>query len=130
MNEILHLQFSQSDLAEAIDALDDGGLDRLDFGVIGFEANGLVRRYNAFESQQAGLSPKRVLGTGMFTIVAPCMNNFMVGQRFTEAAATGATLDTTIDYVFTLRMRPVKVRLRLLAGPGRALRHVLVERRV
>lgn len=30
--------------------------------------------------------------------------------------------------LLTLRMRPVKVKLRLLAVPGQALRHVLVQR--
>jgi hypothetical protein len=57
------------------------------------------------------------------------MNNFMIAQRFEDAAATGAPLDATIDYVLTLRMRPVKVRLRLLALNGQALRYVLVSRR-
>jgi hypothetical protein len=35
---------------------------------------------------------------------------------------------TLIDYVLTLRMRPVKVKLRLLAGKGQTMRYVLVER--
>jgi len=56
------------------------------------------------------------------------MNNFMVAQRFDDAAAAGQALDATIDYVLTLRMRPVKVRLRLLAGTGDSMRFVLVER--
>ena len=52
----------------------------------------------------------------------------MVAQRFDEAAAHGTALDATLDYVLTLRMRPVKVKLRLLAEPDTALRHVLVLR--
>jgi len=39
-------------------------------------------------------------------------------------------LDATIDYVFTLRMRPSKVRLRLMASPMQLLRYLLVERSV
>jgi len=103
-------------------------LDALDFGVIGFDAEGLVQRYNAFESKAAGLSPERVLGHALFTVVAPCMNNFMVAQRFDDAQQTGTTLDDTIDYVLTLRMRPVKVKLRLLASPAEKIRYVLVYR--
>jgi hypothetical protein len=57
------------------------------------------------------------------------MNNFMVAQRFDDAAADGAALDVTIDYVLTLRMRPVKVALRLLAHPASPMRYVLVQRR-
>jgi len=115
----LHLFLEQSG-AEALDALD--------FGVIGFDAEGLVQRYNAFESKAAGLSPDRVLGHALFTVVAPCMNNFMVAQRFDDAQQAGTTLDDTIDYVLTLRMRPVKVKLRLLASPAATLRFVLVYR--
>ncbi|MDC6167474.1 PAS domain-containing protein [Paucibacter sp. XJ19-41] len=106
----------------------DAELDALDFGVIGFDAEGVVRRYNAFESKAAGLSPERVLGHALFTVVAPCMNNFMVAQRFEDAQQASSALDDMIDYVLTLRMRPVKVRLRLLASPGAARRYVLVNR--
>ena len=77
---------------------------------------------------QKRLSPQRVLGHSLFTVVAPCMNNFMVAQRFEDAAAAGEPLDAVVDYVLTLRMRPVKVKLRLLALPGQAMRYVLIER--
>ena len=80
------------------------------------------------ESKFAGLSLEKVLGFSLFTVVAPCMNNFMVAQRFDDAAISGGVLDATIDYVLTLRMRPVKVKLRLLASPGDRFRYVLVRR--
>lgn len=122
-------EFSQLNLVEALAALSGTDLDALDFGVIGFDADGTVRLYNAFESRAAGLAPERVIGRHLFTSVAPCMNNFMVAQRFEDAAVNGVDLDATIDYVLTLRMKPVKVRLRLLARAGAPLRHVLVDRR-
>ena len=122
-------EFSQLNLVEALAALSGTDLDALDFGVIGFDADGTVRLYNAFESRAAGLAPERVIGRHLFTSVAPCMNNFMVAQRFEDAAVNGVDLDATIDYVLTLRMKPVKVRLRLLARTGAPLRHVLVDRR-
>jgi len=122
------LEFQDAEiLAHLLDA-SDAALDALSFGVIGFDADGVVRRYNAWESRAAGLSLPRVVGHPLFTVVAPCMNNFMVAQRFEDAAAAGEPLDVTIDYVLTLRMRPVKVKLRLLAEPGRPMRYVLVER--
>jgi len=122
--------FQDAHLPEFLGQASDAALDELDFGVIGFDAAGVVRRYNTFESRAAGLSPDRVLGNPLFTLVAPCMNNFMVAQRFEDAAAGGTPLDTTIDYVLTLRMRPVKVKLRLVASPGGAMRYVLVQRAV
>lgn len=120
--------FADADLIDHLLQASDADLDQLDFGVIGFDAAGVVQRYNAFESKAAGLSPQRVLGNALFTVVAPCMNNFMVAQRFEDAADQSAPLDATIDYVLTLRMRPVKVKLRLLSVPGAAVRYVLVHR--
>lgn len=122
--------FDEPSLLSTLASLSDAELDSLDFGVIGFDAEGVVRRYNAFESKAAGLSTSRVVGQPLFTVVAPCMNNYLVAQRFEDAAADGSALDDTIDYVLTLRMRPVKVRLRLLAAPGAAHRYVLVQRQV
>jgi photoactive yellow protein len=84
----------------------------------------------AWNPTAAGLSASRVLGQPLFTNVAPCMNNFMVAQRFEDAEDEGAALDDTIDYVLTLRMRPVKVKLRLLAAPGGDMRYVLVQRKL
>ena len=124
------LHFTDVDLLSALQQGTDADLDALEFGVIGIDAAGVVRRYNALESRLAGLSPQRVLGHPFFTVVAPCMNNFMVAQRFEDAAASGSPLDATIDYVLTLRMRPVKVKLRLLSQPGDAMRYVLVLRPV
>lgn len=106
----------------------EADFDALGFGVIGFDAEGVVQRYNVHESQMAGLSLDRVVGHPFFTVVAPCMNNFMVAQRFEDTAQAGGALDETIDYVLTLRMRPVKVKLRLLADPAISLRHLFVQR--
>jgi photoactive yellow protein len=123
------LHFDQSDIFAVLESQADIDLDALDFGVIAIDAEGLVRRYNKFESQLAGLSPGRVLAMPLFTTVAPCMNNFLVAQRFEDAVAAGTTLDATIDYVFTLRMRPTKVKLRLLVRPKAPLSYILVNRR-
>ena len=129
MTPLPPLRFDQSDIFAAINVQTESDLDTLDFGVIGIDAEGLVRRYNRFESELAGLSPGRVLGTPLFTAVAPCMNNFLVAQRFEDASAGGTALDATLDYVFTLRMRPAKVKLRLLVQPDSPLRYILVDRR-
>jgi photoactive yellow protein len=121
--------FNDASLPARLAAATGDELDAWPFGVIGFDADGVVQRYNAAESRLAGLSPDRVLGLPLFTTVAPCMNNYLVAQRFEEARERGEPLDDTIDYVLTLRMRPIKVKLRLLATPGQVLRHVLVLRK-
>jgi photoactive yellow protein len=122
------LAFDEPALLQRLDPLTEAEIDGLDFGVIGFDAQGIVRRYNTYESQAAGLSAPRVVGHALFTVVAPCMNNYLVAQCFEDAADAGSELDATIDYVLTLRMRPVKVQLRLLAAPGVGCQYVLVQR--
>ena len=129
MTAATDLSFASADLRAHLARLTEEDLDRLDFGVIGFDADTTVRQYNRTESEAAGLTPPRVLGQPLFTNVAPCLNNFMVAQRFEDAHDDASSLDDTIDYVLTLRMRPVKVKLRLLADPGNAMRYVLVQRR-
>ena len=127
MTIVQDVSFADEGVLTHLDQAADSDLDALQFGVIGFDAEGVVRRYNTFESQAAGLSLKRVIGHPLFTVVAPCMNNCLVAQRFEDAAEAGSKLDVTIDYVLTLRMRPVKVQLRLLATAGSAMRYVLVS---
>jgi photoactive yellow protein len=128
MEAMLKLHFADPDLYRQLEECTDAEVDEMDFGVIGFDADTIVRRYGAYESRMAGLSKDRVIGMPFFTAVAPCMNNFLVAQRFEDAAAGANPLDAVIDYVLTLRMRPVKVKLRLLVEPHRSIRYVLVNR--
>jgi photoactive yellow protein len=130
MNSPTIASFTAPALHGLLDSLNADQLDQLDFGVIGFDAETNVCRYNRTESEAAGLTPPRVLGQPLFTNVAPCLNNFLVAQRFEDAEDNATALDDTIDYVLTLRMRPIKVALRLLAEPGSAVRYVLVQRRL
>lgn len=116
--------FSDMRLPESLDEASEAELDALSFGVIGFGTEGRVEVYNAFEAAGAGLSRIRVLGRHMFDEVAPCMNNYLVAQRFEDEEA----LDEVIPYVLTLRMRSTPVRLRLLKRRGGRLCYVLVER--
>lgn len=128
MNTHLALEFAQSEIFDRLLAMDAAELDTLQFGVIGIGADTVVCDYNALESKMAGLSKESVIGHPFFAVVAACMNNYMVAQRFEDAAAAGQALDLTLDYVLTHRMRPVKVQLRLLAGPLAERRFVLVNR--
>jgi photoactive yellow protein len=130
MSDVSSLQFNAPDLGNRIDALTEAELDQLGFGVIGFDAETVVCLYNTFESTGSRLPRQKTVGLPLFTIVAPCMNNFMVAQRFEDAKAEGTVLDATLNYVLTLRMRPTKVQLRLLASPGMKRRYVLINRTV
>ena len=98
--------------------------DALPYGVVGFDADTIVKIYNATEARMSGLDPSTVVDVPFFDAVGQCMNNFMVAQRFEDEAE----LDDIIPYVLTLRMRPTKVRLRLLANQDVSHRYILIER--
>jgi photoactive yellow protein len=121
------LSFDDTSLLRQLDGLPKDAFDTLDFGAIGIDTQAKVVRYNNTESSLAGLSAELVVGSHLFEVVAPCMNNFMVAQRFADALEANQALDATIDYVLTFRMRPKRVKLRLLAEPDIATRYVLVR---
>lgn len=120
--------FEDINLLHTLHAMDDAALDRLDFGVIAFDKDTVVRRYNLNESQATGVKAERVIGSRLFTEVAQCMNNFLVAQRFLDALDTATVLDDTIDFVLTWRMRPTPVKLRLLSFPATPLQYLLLQR--
>ena len=118
------MTFDDADILESLAALSPEDVDGLPFGVIMMEPDGTVVHYNKTESQLAGLSPSRVVGLNFFADVAPCTNNYLVAGRFEEDR-----LDERLDYVFTLRMKPTNVTLRLLKSPDAPHQYVLVARR-
>lgn len=117
--------FADAELNDWFETATVEDLEILPFGVIGMTLDGMVIAYNKAEAALAGLTPSRVIGRHFFTSVAPCTNNYMVAQRFEGEAG----LDAIIDYVFTLRMAPTPVRLRLLKWPDAERMYLLVERR-
>ena len=130
MTSPLALDFEQADLMPALARLDEDGLDRLAFGVIGFgkEPDAIVVRYNACERKGSGLDPSRVMGLPLFSVVAQCMNNYLVAQRFDDAVEAGLVLDSTLEFTFTLRMKATPVTLRLLSSPDHATQFIAIRR--
>jgi photoactive yellow protein len=120
----MNCSFNDPGLLDRLEEAEDAALDTLPFGVIAMAENGTVVSYNAAESRLSGLTPANVIGRHFFSSVAPCANNFMVAYRF----ETEPVLDAVLDYVFTLRMQPTAVRLRLLKQPHRRRMYLVVER--
>lgn len=117
--------FAAAEMLEWLETTTAADLDRLAFGVVAMTPDGMVVGYNTAEAVLSGLTPARVVTRHFFTSVAPCTNNYLVAQRFEMEER----LDTIIDYVFTLRMKPTPVHLRLLKHPEAARMYLLVQRR-
>ena len=118
-------QFGDPGLLAALESASADRIDELGFGLIVMDRDGGVTGYNQAESQLAGLPVDEVVGRNFFVEVGPCTNNYLIAQRFHDSEE----LDEQLDYVFTYRMSPTPVRLRLLARRGSARQYLAVELR-
>jgi photoactive yellow protein len=115
--------FADEHLLQLLEAASLERIDELDFGLIAMDRSGQVLGYNACESRRAGIARDRVIGRNFFVDIGPCTNNYMVAERF----HSGEDLDEEMDYVFTLRMAPTPVTLRLLAYKGSDRQYLAVR---
>jgi photoactive yellow protein len=115
--------FGEPGLLDALEMIPLDRIDEIGFGLIVMSRSGEVIGYNAFESERSGLLAGRVMGRNFFEDIGPCTNNYLIAQRFVDCDE----LDEQLDYVFTFRMAPTPVRLRLLARAG-SLRQYLAVR--
>ena len=115
-----------------LDALESSPLDRIDgfgFGLVVMDREGGVVGYNQAESALSGLPADGVIGRNFFVDIGPCTNNYLIAQRYQDSASQQEELDEQLDYVFTYRMAPTPVRLRLLARPGSSRQYLVVQLR-
>jgi photoactive yellow protein len=118
------ISFDDEDLATVLDGLEAVDLDRLAFGVVRMTHDGRVVAYNSAEADVSGLDPAEVIGQDFFVQVAPCTNNYLIAQRYLDEEQ----LDEELEYVFTYRMLPTPVRLRLIKRPASEYQYLLVRR--
>ena len=117
-----------------LDTLESASLDVIDdfgFGLIVMDRDGRVLGYNQAESKLSGLPADEVIGRNFFVEIGPCTNNYLVAQRYQDSASQQTSqdseeLDEQLDYVFTYRMAPTPVRLRLLARQGSPRQYLAV----
>jgi photoactive yellow protein len=108
-----------------LDTLESASLDVIDdfgFGLIVMDRDGRVLGYNQAESKLSGLPADEVIGRSFFVEIGPCTNNYLIAQRYRDSEE----LDEQLDYVFTYRMAPTPVRLRLLARRGSPRQYLAV----
>ena len=118
-------RFGDPELLDALESASLADIDKFGFGLVVMDRDGTVLGYNQRESRLSGLPPARVTGRNFFVDVGPCTNNFLVAQRYADSDE----LDEQLDYVFTFRMAPTPVRLRLLAREGSARQYLAVQPR-
>ena len=116
-------QFADPGVLDALASMAPSVLDELPFGVIAMHVDGTVTDYNLREAAFSGLTPSRVIGRNFFTEVAPCTNNFIVADRMRDEVE----IDATVDYIFSVRLKPTPVTLRLLRSASCTRMFLLVD---
>jgi photoactive yellow protein len=118
------LSFTQPDLLSTLTHSSEQAIDEASFGIVKMDQGFQVLAYNPFEQQLSGLDRSQVLGRHFFREVAPCTNTTLVAGRY----QAGTDLDEVVPYLFTYRMLPTSVRLRLLGQADASFFYLAVEK--
>ena len=111
-----------------LDALADGALDELSFGVILLGPTGIIERYNLAEARLARLDRAVVRGRSFFGEVAPCTARPEFQGRVDSFLAENRPDGERFSYVFDFSFgaQVVAVELRRCSRPGSV--YLLVNR--
>jgi len=96
-----------------IPSVDRNAADAQPYGVVQVDDQGVIKLYNKWESELAGVPTSNAEGSNFFTQVAPCTNNRLVYGKFKDGVARNE-LDFEFNYTFTYKMNPTNVRIRML----------------
>lgn len=88
-----------------VDQLKPEELDALPQGAIQLDERGTIIKFNAYEGQLSGLTPRRVIGKNFFTEVAPCTDVAEFRGRF-EAGVQAKKLHEKFRYHFAFQKMP------------------------
>jgi photoactive yellow protein len=116
---------------QTIDERSDVELDALPFGVIGLDEEGIVLRYNLYESRLARLDRNQVVGRRFFEEVAPCMgtDEFQRRYRAFVEAPEDAAKSVRFDYMFDFVFGAQQVVIELVRARGARRFYLVVNRR-
>lgn len=119
------MSFVSSQFISQIPSVDRGTADAQPFGVVQVDDSGVIKMYNKWESEMAGVPPTTAEGRNFFTQVAACTNNRLVFGKFKDGVARGE-LDAEFGYTFTYKMKPTNVQIRLYRHAPSATNWVFV----
>lgn len=119
------MSFVPSTFISQIPSVDRSGADNQPFGIVQVDDTGVIKLYNKWESEMAGVPVASAEGRNFFTQVAPCTNNRLMFGKFKDGVATGA-LDSEFNYTFTYKMKPTNVQIRLFRHAPSSTNWVLV----
>jgi photoactive yellow protein len=116
--------FDTPTIAKAVEALSPDEINRLPYGVIGLDPQGVVQVFNSAEAQLSGYGNRPSHGKAFFTDVAPCMNNAYFKGLIDKARAAGS-LDIRFSFIgdFADHNRELSVRVQSATDGGTWIFH-------
>lgn len=119
------MSFVPSTFLSDIPAVDRSQADNQPFGIVQVDDAGVIKLYNKWESEMAGVPVASAEGRNFFTQVAPCTNNRLMFGKFKDGVAKGE-LDSEFNYTFTYKMKPTNVQIRMYRHAPSSTNWVLV----
>jgi photoactive yellow protein len=117
-----------ADILGSLNSLSRDSADARDFGIVKVDESGVIQLYNKYESDLAGVPIANAEGKNFFTQVAICTNNRLFYGKFKEGVGKGS-LDSTFYYVFTYKMKPTNVVIRLYRDQNSGTNWIFIKKR-
>lgn len=102
-------------------------IDRLPFGYVSLDPEGIVLRFNAHESRRSGLDPREVVGRDFFREVAPCTSVQAFAGRYERMVRGEGPTAERFRYVFRFRGSERLVQVFLSYIPSKAEGMIVVR---
>ena len=109
------LSFDDVELSDVIARIPRKGRDRMQFGIIELNFDGIIMAYNMGEAKVAGRSAADMIGRNFFTEMAPCTKTPEFYGRFKAGVASG-TFSVRFDYLFDFESEPRAVRVSMMSS--------------
>ncbi|MBC7538241.1 MAG: PAS domain-containing protein [Bacteriovorax sp.] len=97
-------------------------------GIVEVDDSGIIKTYNQYEADLAGVEKKGVFGRNFFTEVAPCTNNRLFLGAFKEGVQTNS-IDKKFNYTFTYKMKPTPVVIQIYRDTASKRNFIFVQKR-
>ena len=102
--------------------------DSKDFGIVKVDDTGIIQLYNKYESELAGVPVANAEGRNFFTQVAICTNNRLFYGKFKDGVQK-KQLDASFYYVFTYKMKPTNVVIKLYRDQNTQTNWIFIKKR-
>lgn len=102
--------------------------DKLNFGFIRMDDEGVVEIYNTWEMELADMHRSAVVNRNFFKDIAPCTHNRIFYHSLLSSVQNGEALDKRMKYTFTYRITPTPVDIRMVRDAERHKFYMLIKR--